>query len=1538
MKICPNINDRQYKSLAAQVGTAKAHTIYAMNNGNPVSLNADGSPSLVYESIKKQFGEYKAIQARTKMFTDSYLEMTDNSNDKPLNEAMALILDNGVVVNLLGRGRKSKAIQKHILRQEVLETSEMVDALIGSINSVLPGLKIIKETFATTKGTKHENERAWIDKDGMHFNIQSMTYDTPVHEIAHLWINSVEQADSTMFMNIMSMVDESIDANRDIYEIIKRKYPTLSEIALRKEYAATIAGFVGANQIRKFYYRNNVYLTPEKAQQKTTTFMGFIENIWNAIKQVFSKLLLTNQNTTSALAKIDFKTATLDDVFMSLTEDIIVGGVVNFGQSTVDTLLERYITNESYDASKILFENMNPITTIGNVMPYLMNRKDVSTSFDEAQKELDVKHIMSTGLHENNGYYVYYDLGKRYSFPTTISPELLAKRIREEIIDKRYEFFNSFTDKMMLALKDYDNYRGKKSVEQVVLDVFGEKLPPTIVDQLVNTLKLIGVDHSITQIMSYKDLRTHPKYSHLYSPALDSFNYMVIIHSEKDGEIDMSLIDVANGKLGWSNNMLPGNMIHLASSLGYDGALFTYSNRVVDIRKSLLGVTLAGINKMASEKNQKIRIRKVGVIGNDNLHISTHMISNIHEALKNGRQLFMLPEVHELMDKQHPNYEFIMNLVADDNAFNGAKIMQSWRNVLESFYMANRVRLGLSSKYVNDILYDTQLLRERQLDIKKNNKDYLNDPEFKFIGMQLMYLESHIDINGSQMEDMKRKWKDVTNPHNVKHDALQLFSITAEETKSMIVDQLNGYKDKFQELAEKSLKSHGKVVHIMGNKPEDVFGHLFKKSNDIILYNRLYGSYDIKEAKAAGLTDADIEFADYIHEQIIQRYTDNEMHRLKMKAGGMEAKRQDIEAEIRGKLYGGRIPVMPMTRSEMMRRGQHIKAFKKNIDKVAKGELAAGETTTYNAEYNEIHYAYTSQLDINEQHRQMGLEYNALTNTYTVLDQNQLNQNTMNLEYTFNMFMHDGIRKVLIDTRLIPMYDNVKVWFNMIKEEFGKGSQGQRVAEEYLDDYYNRVVLRRNRDENDKVDAFIRNATHLFSFVALGYRPTVWMRSAYYNMQNMFVEGVATKVSSSINEEVAEQLKLPSISDMSKANAVIMTDFAKIYALGKKFTVINSSEMEAIDSIFTTKMDRHGFKTQLSQVGNYYSDIIARLITMTAFMIRDGSYEAHTYDKDKNELSYDVTKDKRFYKDGNWINENAKIIYNKMEKDIKSVGLERDGKIYVGYDFRDANTRFKWYADKFVIGSMDEYQKVLLGQTAFGAMAMQFRNYLPDRLFNLFGSTRKTMYGTTRSIRINADNEVEVIRKQIEIEGAFTSWLSFFDDVVKVIKHKDLTWQELKENMSPMRRQNMAKSAIQAVLLTSIVLAIYMLAKSGLSDRDRKKLEFLWSELVAWRPITDMFETSILPISKVISDIWSIMTGEGNWNRMMRYTMPVYDILWYTELVTEWDDILMTNRQKKKLSDMTEKEQEEYRLRREEVKRKREKTLKDLSPLYGNEE
>lgn len=1549
---CPNVNSPEYKALAAKVGMSKAHTIYDLNNGNPVSLTADGNPSLIYNTIKEHHGEAKAIEARANMFTELFRSNVGNIDLLTVSPNGVVIFPDGQAINILGKGIKSQSMAKHTMRLDSLEVGENMNSVITVIETALPGLSIKRESFDTTRNTKHSNDRAWVDGNGIHLNMQSMSYDTPIHELSHIWMKSLKEFDNTRYNFLLDAARESIKDNKSLYERIKSKYNNKNEDELLEEYAATIAGFTSEKQVRKFMYRNNRYITEIESKSIVSRLSNIVSTIWESIKNMF-KTLTTRNGIRSALNDLDFATANLNDIFKALTEDVITGrGIVGFDSSLLERLMEKYYTNDNYDASQILFDEYTPITKPSDIIPYLMNRKDVMTGYSETQKDIDAKHIVANQLHTGaDGKLHYYDLGKKFVFDPKMSEVELVKRVRDEIINPRYEYMNSFSEKIIEVIRKYNISGKKKDISKIILDVFGNKLGERQLESILDALTMIGYNQPIEEIIPYSSLKTHNTLSYLYNPALDGLNYVVIVHGTKAAELDISLIDFANGKMDWSDNQLPSNATNLGYTFGYDNGKFSYSNKKSDVRKTLIAFALAGLNKNAQSNNQKIRVRKAGVIGNNNLNVNSYMISNFTEAFENARLLFSLPEVHEQMDQSTDGYNYIMNLISDDNAFNASNLAQSYVNMLESYYMENKRELGLSSKFIGDVLRDTNMLKARQLDLEKKH-DYMNNPEHKLISMLIQYMEFNIDINGSQMNDISRKFKNITNPHNVKHDAVQMFSITAENVKSKIIDRLNDFKDEFQVLAQKSIDSHGKTLSLTINKPEDIFGHLFKKGKvklkndykshkagdtiEITMYNQIYGSYDLQEAKAAGLTDADIALADYILNNVKRQYIANVKHTMKMSNRGIEKTDAQLEQEVSFMLQGGRIPVMPMTRFELLRKGKFKTAAQRNYAKNAKGEYMVGENTE---RYDDVNFAYQSQLaDINQQYIQMGLmPVSGVYNTFNEVDMNRVDNQTMNLEYTMNMFIHDGVRKELLDTELIPAYHRIKQWLNTIKFEYGRGGKGQEIVEQYLDDYYNRVVLRQNRDENDKIDPLIRNMQNTFSFLALGYRPTVWMRSAYYNMQSMMLEGMAKSVTSMISVDEAKTLNVPGAGDMAKANAVLLTDFAKIQRLGKKFSIINSSEMDAIESIFTTMTDKNAFRNQVAQLGNYYSDMLARLVAMTAFMIKDGSYNAHTYNKETGELEYDVTKDNRFYENGDWKSEDAKTIFNDLHRSLMNDGLIKNDKMLVGYDFRDANTRFKWYADKFIIGSMDEYQKALMGQTAIGALAMQFRNYLPDKLFNLFGSNRLTSYGAVREVRMNADNEIEVIRKQIEIEGSVASWWYYLGDVFKVVRTQDKTLKELHEELSPIRRQNMAKTAMRAVFLTSIMLGLYMLVKAGMSDRDRKKLEFLYSELLSWRAITDLNEGAILPLSKLISDTWSIMTGQANWTRALRYSGLWYDGMWYMELFTDYDDLLLTTKEKKHVNDMNEKELEEYR---DKMRRRRETEARNKSTreLYSEED
>jgi len=263
--ICPNVNDPEYKALAAVVGTAKAHTIWNKNNGNPVSRNADGTPSLIYQQLQTKYGNTKAIKMISRMFSDTFISMAGEQKEFSISKDDSIELKNGLVINLASNSSMSKAQQRHLLTQDYIETGEKVDTVISVLESALPGFKINRETFSTLQNTSNKNSRAFVDKNGVHFNMQSVHYDTPIHETSHIWIHALEVADLNKYNLFMDKVKESVSDNPELINIIKSKYPTLSNDKLLYEYAATLAGFTSVDKVKLFLNRNNKYVTDNKA-------------------------------------------------------------------------------------------------------------------------------------------------------------------------------------------------------------------------------------------------------------------------------------------------------------------------------------------------------------------------------------------------------------------------------------------------------------------------------------------------------------------------------------------------------------------------------------------------------------------------------------------------------------------------------------------------------------------------------------------------------------------------------------------------------------------------------------------------------------------------------------------------------------------------------------------------------------------------------------------------------------------------------------------------------------------------------------------------------------------------------------------------------------------------------------------------------------------------------------------------------------------------------------------------------------------------
>ena len=207
---CPNINDKEYKSLAAIVGSGRAHTIYDMNNGNPVSLTADGNPSLIYQQLVERHGIDKAVEMRSKMFTDRYQTLSSNSTSEILDQNDNIIMSDGTMVQLGDKVAENQAVSDYKLLREYVETAQTTEALVSTLERSIPGFNINIESHETVQDTIHKNDRAWVDSEGVHLNTQTLHYDTPIHEVTHVWIHALEMSDSLKYNQFINKVIDSV--------------------------------------------------------------------------------------------------------------------------------------------------------------------------------------------------------------------------------------------------------------------------------------------------------------------------------------------------------------------------------------------------------------------------------------------------------------------------------------------------------------------------------------------------------------------------------------------------------------------------------------------------------------------------------------------------------------------------------------------------------------------------------------------------------------------------------------------------------------------------------------------------------------------------------------------------------------------------------------------------------------------------------------------------------------------------------------------------------------------------------------------------------------------------------------------------------------------------------------------------------------------------------------------------------------------------------------------------------------------------------
>lgn len=75
------------------------------------------------------------------------------------------------------------------------------------------------------------------------------------------------------------------------------------------------------------------------------------------------------------------------------------------------------------------------------------------------------------------------------------------------------------------------------------------------------------------------------------------------------------------------------------------------------------------------------------------------------------------------------------------------------------------------------------------------------------------------------------------------------------------------------------------------------------------------------------------------------------------------------------------------------------------------------------------------------------------------------------------------------EKHVIPAYNDAKQFIHILKSQYGSAENSKILehTEDFLEQYYQRTVDRKNKDQKNATTAVVRTAISLYSLISLGY-------------------------------------------------------------------------------------------------------------------------------------------------------------------------------------------------------------------------------------------------------------------------------------------------------------------------------------------------------------------------------------------------------------------------------------------------------------------
>jgi len=1304
-------------------------------------------------------------------------------------------------------------------------------------------------------------------KDGVvYMNAAKIQYDTPIHELGHIFNTILKKADPEAYMALEKQAEEILFSNSEISKKVREKYSHKSKEDMVEEMMATIIGFNSADTVERFLEKMEARTD---AQKLWDNIRLTLKEVWGSIKK-----LLANAFGIQAfhVNQIKFKDKSLGEISNILTDLVLSGKTISYISSN-DLLTLNNKARESVSLSN------ETIKTTKDMFDNFMSFEDKS---DRKRNTSLLK--LSNDIINNNGYIPDY-WGEREFIGTDLSDPKIIKKLNN-IIKKKANIKKTLK-KNTISLHDKYGMQDKTELARIIFGTFeheysGEQIANYTAEEIMVLAKALRFDGN-SRLMSYSDLKKNKDLKHLYDPVFEGYDPLIKITVLKNGEIVASLFDMVNYSMEYMEfkSMNEGILAKHLSESEIKRSKSTLKNTEKSSRTLGLGLLR---NKLIS---LGVQVEDLGIVEFAPKYYDYHDIDqqslNSEISAMGKEKKFTDNLSNEIKDMFSDRY----NIESDVNYFE--KLMSSYENAPEyKKAIYNIWQIDESSKY--DIVKALKqrlsvLLKSNGRSISKDKnpiaENLFNEYELAELDMlrksitQLERVASIYKSDRKVFDTVSRYMSDMNalGPKNV-----QLVVTEVKTSNRRVIrrydDYMKGLKGKkgvFREMFNKS----GKKLSAYGyNVSEEIFeslavidtdidgkefdtGHIYWTTDEEL--DPLYAKKAQEKLRSNPSFQETLDYGKQIVEAIDKVMYDVVKHKMEISDKRFDVefveKKLSLESRTRRKIKSsgykrGMIPVMGINTSAYIAR-KGFKSIPGGIKKLW-GNVSSRSRMYDDMDGNvyddidntfEMADLFLDQFGLDDKgnnsnrgnvktrlKRKLGLEIvNADPNDVQVklVDKDEVNDNiNKDLEDVLGYFFMSMSRLIEYEQSTIPFLNGMKVL--MEDQEINRKINNENNIK-FVDDY-RKQAMHNSRTKlgpgnlDDSIDKSVSFATSAASFMVMTLNFNVGVLSAIGNGLNANIEGLTNSIFSKIT---GSDYRFFSNGDLMKAHKLLLTDWHKMLALADTYNVIAGMPHERVGHRYHQETKKYLFSNFYSNIANFGTDTVARMLTMTAQMLHDGTWDAHTFNKETGGMEYDATKDKRYSEDGETFHETGKLLAeNKTERLIMDGYQAQDeGEVWNGvqmpihaYDDRDGEV-LRYLADRYVVGAYSDETKSAMGNFFAGKLYDLFHRYAVTKIKNAFQRRKFNdeggRYIVTKLVDAKTGEETQVVRwENVEMEGYFKTLI---DLGYYTIKYRD--WKHYK-NLSQEQKRNLLKMMVNFGIWLSVSIIYSKLVGDDWDDAE----------------------------------------------------------------------------------------------------------------------